>query len=124
MKIKTDFVTNSSSTCYIFDKRNLTEKELRVVRKAGEGLSPPEYYGLGRSSTYAEGHEAIGYIHTLLGDELSYTPDSSLIQQFKKALEIGADNIIFARHSDESMGGDFIVPEPIDGKYTHAFEYH
>ena len=140
MKIKTDFVTNSSSTCYIFDKRKLTKKELQVIRQAGAGLETPEGCGLGRSSAYGEGESVVAFVNELKTSRWLVV----LADQIQKHIDqIGVDYVIFARDSDEGMGGYFLDYSPEEyldsegriiggktgvnkllGKAISVFEYH
>lgn len=122
MKLKTDFVTNSSSTCYIFDKRDLTKEELQVIRQAGTSLETLVGCNLGRSSAYGEGKDVVSYIQMIRANRWLTDLGDRLQNHLN---QVGVDNIIFARDSDEGMGGYFLDYSPetcLDGEGRRARE--
>ncbi len=99
MKIRTGFVSNSSSECFILDRRNPQVKKLVAHIRADY---PDE---LGRGTAMAVGEDAVRFAHEhqeACGKEYS-TGLGEFILKF--AEELGEDNVIFLRESDEGMCG-------------------
>ena len=129
MKIKLGFVTNSSSMCYILDKRTLTDKELEVVRE-NNFLRKPISHGASRCSAYGEEEAVERFIAFLMEDDAAWAAggygygnlQTEWLQE--QLASIGVDNIIFIRSSDEGMGGwvknkDVIVKRAVARKEYH-----
>lgn len=125
MRVKLDFVTNSSSMCYVLDKSTLSEDELEKVR-ANSWLAEPHYYGLGRSSAYAEGQAVKRFFEYLFEDDTEFPewPNSQTNWLRKLLDKIGIENIIFVRWSDEDMGGRVQNLDLIEKKAVAEMEYH
>lgn len=128
MKIKLGFVTNSSSMCYILDKRTLTDEDLAVVRN--NSLRQPTFHGVSRCSAYGEGEAVERFIAFLKEDDAAWAAEGYdygnpltewLQEQF---VSIGIDNIIFVRSSDEQMGGEVVHERLIAEKAVSEREYH
>ena len=125
MKIKGGFVTNSSSTCYVLDKRHLTEEELTLIREGNETLMLPYYYGAGRSSVYGEGADVVYYLEWLKDDDAAWGRENYLARFLRDGVrKIGGENIIFVRASDEDMGGHVQHEDLIAEKAVAGMEYH
>ena len=123
MKIKLGFVTNSSSMCYILDKRTLTDGELAIVRN--NSLRQPTFHGVSRCSAYGEGEAVERFIAFLKEDDAAWGWENSQTEWLQGYLaSIGIDNIIFVRSSDEQMGGEVVHQRLIAEKAVSEREYH
>lgn len=129
MKIKLGFVTNSSSTCYVLDKRLLTDEELSLIRE-NDFLQPPVRQGSGRGSAYGEGKAVEKFLDWLIEDDAYWiskydrewgNPLTELLQSW--LAQIG-DNVIFIRSSDEQIGGEVLYEHLIAEKAVAEEEYH
>ena len=107
MKIRNGFVSNSSSSSFILDARNP-----EVQKLLPQINSLPKPYGLDRCTAAAIGEDAIVYANEWNRDAgVDRFPDNypalhdlgSWILHYAK--EIGEDNVVFVRESDEGMGG-------------------
>lgn len=122
MKVHLDFVTNSSSTCYVLDKSTLTEEELKLVRK-NSWLAEPYRYDLGRNSAYAEGEPVKAFLEYLTEDDKEFpNPQTGWLRGLLD--KIGIKNIIFVRSSDEEMGGEVMNLDAIAKTAVSEMEYH
>jgi len=102
MKIRTGLVSNSSSSSFVLDIRDEQVKKLVSLCQAG----PP--YGLSRSTAIAVGKKATSYArHWIEKTEDWYGPEVYTIARMilKWAKELGEENIVFMRESDEDVGG-------------------
>lgn len=130
MKIKLGFVTNSSSMCYILDKRNLNDKEIELI--AGNRFLPnPIYLGVGRASVYGEGQAVKDFLEWLKVEDAAWVLkyDGSWANTQTEWLQayldmIGIDNIIFVRASGEGIGGTVKHSRLISEKAVGQMEYH
>ena len=124
MKIRSDFVTNSSSTCYVLDKSKLTAEELNTIR-VNYNLSHPCKYGVGRGSVYGEGQDVSHYLEYLVEHDKNWGYKTPLTAFLKENIEaVGLPNIIFVRSSDEGMGGWVESEKLIASKAVAEMEYH
>ena len=129
MRLRADFVTNSSSTCYVLDKRTLTDNELELIRE-NTFLRKPISHGVSRNSAYGEEQEVSSFWHFLKGDDAAWAADgydygNPLTEWLQEHLAgIGIDNIIFVRSSDEQMGGEVVHQRLIAEKAVSEREYH
>ena len=124
MKIKLGHVTNSSSMCYILDKRTLTDEELELIRK-NSFLAEPYFLGVTRCSSYGEGEAVRKFIAYLREDAAAWGWENPLIYWLQDyLLQIGVDSIIFVRSSDEQMGGEVVNHRLISEKAVSEREYH
>ena len=129
MKIKLGHVTNSSSMCYILDKRTLTDNELELIRE-NSFLQKPIYHGVSRRSAYGEEQEVSSFWHFLRADDVDWAAEgyeygNPLTEWLQERLaSIGIDNIIFVRSSDEDMGGHVVHEHLISEKAVSEREYH
>jgi len=123
MKVRSGFVANSSSSCYILDLNDRWTKEL-LARLEQSGIS--EAVGLGRGTAWATGDRLIDYMNDLLGCEAKYGWVDGLggwIQEWVD--ELGPGRILFVRESDEGMGGE--LPVELDAVIARSLactEYH
>ena len=122
MKGRTGFVSNSSSTAFILDAR------LPSVKKwvLGEGRfvnSPPR--GCGRATCLAVGQDAIDYANFLNEDMRGWLEEDSELGMWILgwAKRLGIENVVFARESDEDMGGNLGDKFPA-GRALAEMEYH
>jgi len=121
MKIRNGFVSNSSSSSFILDKRKLTNSTIASIRK----LNPAD--GLGRSTAFAEGRDAVGFANEWNTECGEY--GGGLGQWIlDEAKRLGEENIIFVRESDEGMGGNLsdvgLSLARIRSKAEGEMEYH
>lgn len=130
MKIKLGFVTNSSSMCYILDKRTLTDEELKLIRE-NSFLRKPISHGASRCSAYGEEEEVSSFYHFLRANDAEWVAkgydgwENPLTEWLQDHLaQIGVDNIIFVRRSDEQMGGRVKNRDVIMEKAIARKEYH
>lgn len=129
MKIKLGFVTNSSSMCYILDKRTLSNEELEVIRE-NSFLKKPLFHGGSRCSTYGEEQEVSSFCNFLIADNAEWAADGFEYENPLTAwlqdhlTTIGVDNILFVRSSDEGMGGWVKNKELIAEKAVAEEKYH
>lgn len=129
MKVKLGHVTNSSSMCYLLDKRTLTEEELKLIRE-NRFLRKPVSHGFSRCSAYGEEKEVSSFWHFLKVDDAFWTAKGAdygnpLTEWLQDHLtRIGVDNIIFVRSSDEQMGGEVVHKRLIAEKAVSEREYH
>ncbi len=128
MKVRNDFVTNSSSTCYVLDKRTLTDEELAIVRN--NSLRQPTFHGVSRCSAYGEGEAVERFMAFLMEDDAAWAAEgyeykNPLTEWLQEQLaQIGVDNIVFVRSSDEQMGGEVVHERLISEKAVSEREYH
>lgn len=114
MKIRNGFVSNSSSQCFILDYRKDSVKELLTHLSANLPRGD-------RCTAIAIGGEAVDYAN-------SYDMCSSALSDWilRWAEQLGENNVVFLRESDEGMGGylfgkecpdDWLeeVPKPKEG---------
>lgn len=129
MKIKLGFVTNSSSTCYVLDKRTLSDEELEIIRE-NKFLRKPVSHGVSRRSAYGEREAVKDFWHFLKEDDAAWATEgydygNPLTEWLQEHLaSIGIDNIIFVRSSDEDMGGEVVHEHLIAEKAISEREYH
>lgn len=139
MKIKLDHITNSSSMCYILDKRLLTDADLELIEK-NRFLRKPIYLGVGRGSVYGEGEAVKNFLEWLKeNDVLEWLKENDVewIEKYGDSWAnpqtewlqnwlyiIGVDNAIFIRASDEEMGGRVEHSRLISEKAVAEMEYH
>lgn len=129
MKIKLGFVTNSSSVCYVLDKRTLSNEELEIIR-VNRRLRRPLAHGVSRCSTYGEEEEVSSFYWFLRADDADWAAEgydygNPLTDWLQEQLaQIGVDNIVFVRSSDEHMGGVVWGEDLISEKAVSETEYH
>jgi len=120
MKIRAGFVSNSSSTAFILDLRDEGVKEM--VEQSSVGAP----YSLNRRTALAVGDDAVHYANEWIADTEEWYKDGvrdglgHWIMEW--VVELGRENVVFARESDEEMGGYLDFPA---GKLAVAeMEYH
>jgi hypothetical protein len=95
MKMRSGFVSNSSSTCFILDRRN--EKTQKLLRKVGGEAPKPR----SRSTALAIGLNVKRY-----AESLDDRYNSEMIARLLRwGDELGWENVVFLRESDEGAGG-------------------
>lgn len=121
MKFRCGFVSNSSSTCFILNLKDPGVGELVKRIKEG-GISPP--YGLGRGTAMAIGDDAFQYAWDWSLDvDGDWGPDlGEWIRDYVG--EVGIENIVFIRSSDEDMGGHLPEGELVAELAIAEIEYH
>lgn len=115
MKTRNGFISNSSSTSFVLDMRD--EKVRRWVACYGNSIPFP--HGPSRVTCLAVGQDALDYARSL------WDPDwrNELGEWvFEWATKIGVENLVFARESDEGMGG-YLEDFP-RGRALAEMEYH
>ena len=98
MKTRKGFVSNSSSTAFILDVRD--KASARWVLANYNCIPSPK--GAGRMTCIAAGVEAVEYARSLYDPEWGNELGDWILEWAEK---IGVENIVFARESDEGMGG-------------------
>ena len=105
MKQRTDFVTNSSSTCYVV-----------VAKLENRGKVD------GRGSMIATGGKLLDYAKQMVKDGLDKIQFSEVLNCID---EHGYDNVALIRRSDEGMGIELTEEEyGLREKSIYTFEYH
>lgn len=108
MKLRNGYVSNSSSSSFVLDKRTEGVVELLELVK-NRKVSTLAEYGLGRSTAYGEMEEVLQYIKEMRlayyskEDAVSYVP--MIIQELEKVILEIDEHIVMFRESDEGMGG-------------------
>lgn len=107
MKFRYCLVANSSSSAFILDIRDPRVQELLEKVKA------PPAWGLGRYTAQAVGKEAIAFARDWL-EEYKHEDNSESLGKWilQAAKELGEDNVVFLRESDEGIRGRLSGPEP------------
>lgn len=125
MKIRCDFITNSSSMCYVLDKSTLTVEELKLIRE-NSGLAEPSVSGLSRISVFGEEADVVRYLKWLEDSDTAWGDYvNPLVPFLKDAIDrIGEANILFIRSSDENMGGRVENEALITARAVARMEYH
>jgi len=107
MKIRTGFISNSSSSSFILDIRDKGVKEL--VNK----MITKNPYNVNRLTAVAKGKDAVEYAKQwdkIMGEGYTF---GDWIREW--AEKLGEDNIVFVRESDEGMGG-YLFKRDKDGE--------
>lgn len=126
MKIRMGFVSNSSSSCFILDARKPATKDiLKKIKKIHAD------YSLCRSTAKMVGKDAIRYANTWKKDiEGLYTETFKGPGDFilEVAEEIGDNNVVFIRLSDEDDAyykmDKIGLVDKISKNAVMEFEYH
>jgi len=118
MKIRAGFVSNSSSTAFILDLR------AEGVKEMVEQSSAPRAHGLGRGTAMAVGKAAVFYAEDWIEDTADWYEEGEGLGPWimKWANELGHDNVVFIRESDEGMGG--YINFPVHKLAVAEMEYH
>jgi len=122
MLIRDGFVSNSSSTAFILDLREDAVKELVKRSTVKEPCS------LGRQTALAIGKRAVYYAQDWIEATEEWHKDGYDDERdlgpwiLKWAERLGEDNVVFARESDEGMGG-YLDFRP-DALAVDEMEYH
>jgi len=103
MKLRQGFVSNSSSTAFILDLRD------ERVKRAVEGSTVSLAQGLGRGSAIAVGKDAVRYAEEWVESTKKWYKDGGGLGHWilEWAEQLGENNIVFVRESDEDDGIDF-----------------
>ena len=101
MKIRAGFVSNSSSTAFILDLQD------ERVQKAIKDCPADKPTDLNRCTALAVGNDAVEYAKGWIAEMEYWGSTYSGLGQWILywADTLGQDNIVFARESDEGMGG-------------------
>jgi len=117
MKTRDGFVSNSSSTCFIFDLREPKVKEFVELNRK-KGIDSPD---IGRGTAISVGYDVAEYIDELEDLRFGYELIEIL---YKWIYNLGADNIVFARWSDEGIGGNLTGFHLVEKLILDQVEYH
>ena len=119
MKTRLGFVSNSSSSSFILDKR------MPGVDKIIEDfarLDRPD--SVDRCTAFAVGKSVIQYARAGIAEMKLHNDSWDLGEWILEwATKLGEENIVFARESDERMGGSFPYPLPAE-VILAEMEYH
>ena len=122
MKIRSSFVANSSSSCYIL---SLKDEWPRYLLEQLKG-HVPHTRGIGRGTSWATGTKLLVVIADHLEYENKYEHLSGLGSWIKEWVdELGSDKTLFVMESDEGMGG--CLPVEIEEILEHSVsstDYH
>lgn len=123
MKIKRDFVTNSSSTCFIFDRRELTEEEIDLLGDLILKAPLAEYY---RNSQCLNGIDLQEYIENL--KEEKDEPNYKWLYTFAMTLlgyltSIGIGNIIMLVDGEDYRGLEQELPHELFNKSKTEYDF-
>lgn len=99
MKIRNGFVSNSSASSFILDKRTEGVVELLDLIKSRE---VQDYLIYGRSTAYGENEKIQEYIDY---DEYGGAYSTFVMELLEVISQIGLENALVLRESDEQMGG-------------------
>jgi len=116
VKSRNGFVSNSSSTAFILDKR--LPSIAKWVQESGRFIPRPQ--GAGRMTCLAVGQDAIDYAKSLYDPDWENRLGDWIILWGR---EIGVENLVFARESDEGMGG-YLEDDFPAHKALAEMEYH
>jgi len=103
MKIRDGFISNSSSTCFILDKRNQGVNQ--IIENIGKNVKSPKNWD--RSTAKAFGIDVRKYGSALQVEERSCGSYGQSLGNWiiRWTDKLGDENIIFLRESDEGLGG-------------------
>jgi hypothetical protein len=115
------FVSNSSSTAFILDLRDEGVKEL-----VESNNNVPKPLGLDRRTALAVGPFAVHYGRQWVADNAYWDSEYRGLGHWivEHALELGTENIVFARESDEGMGGWLVNSRKFRELAVAEMEYH
>jgi hypothetical protein len=120
MKTRNALVANSSSTAYILDLRKDGVPEF-VEDTKQKGIEKPS--GLGRSTAIAVGLDVVRYARLWKQSMSKYTTQAGFADWILEWVDkLGEENVVFARNSDEGMGG--YLPGPSRDLVETDREYH
>jgi len=118
MKMRVGFVSNSSSTAFILDLRDEGVKEM--VEQSSVQLAR----GLGRYTAMAAGKAAVYYAEDWISATRDWYDEGEGLGPWIMywADRLGRENVVFARESDEGMGG--FLDFPAHDVAVAEMEYH
>jgi hypothetical protein len=119
MKSRSGFVSNSSSTAFILDKRLPSIERWFWANKN----CIPFPHGAGRITCLAVGQDAVDYANFLNEYDKEWGGSDLGAWILEWAEKIGVENVVFARESDEGMGG-YLGDDFPSHKALAEMEYH
>lgn len=122
MKIRNGFVSNSSSSSFILDKRNISEEMLEIIN----GLQ--EAKGCGRYTAKAIGKKAVQYANDWIVEFGKYSDEPGSLGPWilEWANKLGEENVVFVRKSDEDFDNEYshYLVRDLRGFAESEMEYH
>jgi hypothetical protein len=117
MKIRTGFISNSSSQCFILDRR--VPEAAKLIENIHAGF--PDKWD--RCTAMAIGDSVQDFVDSRSQEE--YIRDDALNEWLQYWIdELGVENVVFIRESDEGMGGEINNIDEVERLSLSTLEYH